>query len=167
MSGPAAGGGRSESSARVAGRSGSRHVDADDPVRQPNRNSASTCAICVLPIPVGPTNRKAPSGRVGSVNPALIEATRSTTLSTASSGRGRAARGKHARRSSGSGAGGIEERRAASPELAASVASTSLPPNVRFPLLRGLCGGRMGKPQEIPGLRDAGRETAARARAPP
>ena len=51
---------------------------------EPNRNSASVFAISVLPVPVGPTKRKTPSGRVGSVTPALIIAIRSTTQSTAS-----------------------------------------------------------------------------------
>ena len=45
----------------------------------PKRNAASDFAISVLPVPVGPTKRKTPSGRVGSVRPALIIAIRSTT----------------------------------------------------------------------------------------
>ena len=50
----------------------------------PNRYSASALAISVLPVPVGPTKSSTPSGRVGSVRPALSSATRSTTHSTAS-----------------------------------------------------------------------------------
>ncbi len=50
----------------------------------PNRNSASALAISVLPVPVGPTNSSTACGRVGSVSPALISATRSTMQSTAS-----------------------------------------------------------------------------------
>ena len=45
---------------------------------EPKRNSASAFASSVLPVPVGPTNRKTPSGRVGSVSFALISAIRST-----------------------------------------------------------------------------------------
>ena len=50
----------------------------------PNMYSARVLAISVLPVPVGPTSRKTPSGRVGSVRPALTSATRSTRQSTAS-----------------------------------------------------------------------------------
>ena len=50
----------------------------------PKRNSASAFAISVLPVPVGPTKRNTPSGRVGSVRLALIRAMRSTRQSTAS-----------------------------------------------------------------------------------
>ena len=46
---------------------------------EPKRNSASAFAISVFPVPVGPTKRNTPSGRVGSVTPALIIAIRSTT----------------------------------------------------------------------------------------
>ena len=51
----------------------------------PNSHSASALAISVLPVPVGPAKRKTPTGRVGSVTPAFIMATRSTRQSTASS----------------------------------------------------------------------------------
>ncbi len=48
-------------------------------------NSASVFASSVLPVPVGPTKRKTPSGRVGSVSPALTSAMRSTMTLTACS----------------------------------------------------------------------------------
>ncbi len=37
-------------------------------------NSLNAFAISVLPVPVGPTKRKTPSGRVGSVRPAFTSA---------------------------------------------------------------------------------------------
>ena len=52
---------------------------------EPNMNSASVFASSVLPVPVGPTKRNTPSGRVGSVSPALTSAIRSTMTPTASS----------------------------------------------------------------------------------
>ena len=53
-------------------------------VAEPNMYSASAFAISVLPVPVGPTSSSTPSGRVGSLSPALAIAMRSTTPSTAS-----------------------------------------------------------------------------------
>ena len=51
---------------------------------EPKTKALNAFAISVLPVPVGPTKRKTPSGRVGSVSPAFTSAIRSTRHSTAS-----------------------------------------------------------------------------------
>jgi hypothetical protein len=51
---------------------------------EPKTKALNALAISVLPVPVGPTKRKTPSGRVGSVSPAFTSAMRSTRQSTAS-----------------------------------------------------------------------------------
>ncbi len=51
---------------------------------EPKRYSASSLASCVLPTPVGPAKRNTPSGRRGSLSPALSSATERSTACTAS-----------------------------------------------------------------------------------
>ena len=51
----------------------------------PNRASVSARASSVLPTPVGPRNRKLPTGRFGSPSPARDRRTASATAATASS----------------------------------------------------------------------------------
>ncbi len=50
-----------------------------------NRNSARALVSSVLPTPVGPRNRKLPSGRFGSFRPARARRTASETAAKASS----------------------------------------------------------------------------------
>ena len=50
-----------------------------------NKFSAKAFANSVFPTPVGPKNKKEPSGRFGSCNPARERMTASLTASTASS----------------------------------------------------------------------------------
>ena len=61
------------------------HVEPHHPVRSPNSDSASALASSVLPTPVGPRNRKLPTGRSGSPSPARVRRTASATAATASS----------------------------------------------------------------------------------
>ena len=116
--------------------------------REPNRYSASALAISVLPVPVGPTNRKTPSGRVGSVRPALTSAMRSTRQSTASgwpSTRSRKKRAHVARASSGSSG---RASRAAGREARGEHASTSAASIVLAAGLGGLVRGGADEPQQ-------------------
>jgi hypothetical protein len=52
---------------------------------EPNRNSLTAFASSVLPVPVGPANKKTPIGLLGSLRPAFSMAMRPTIASTASS----------------------------------------------------------------------------------
>ena len=60
------------------------HVEAEEPVLRAEDERAERLCDLGLARPVGPTKRKTPSGRVGSVSPAFTSAIRSTRHSTAS-----------------------------------------------------------------------------------
>ena len=116
---------RRASAARSPG-SGTRSCRAGSSGRrEPNRYSASALAISVLPVPVGPTNSSTACGRVGSVSPALISATRSTMHSTAS-GCPITREAKNARSPSTSSRSRSSSSEAGSPERSVIVESTSL-----------------------------------------
>ena len=126
----------------------------------PNRNSARVFAISVFPVPVGPTKRNTPRGREGSVTPALIIAMRSTMQSTAS-GCSRTRSVKNAFTAS-SGSGAAASRSASgSPELAASVVSTSLPPNVAAPCSAASAAVAWASRRRFPGCATLGRNCCA------
>ena len=91
----------------------------------PNRYSASALAISVLPVPVGPTNSSTACGRVGSVSPALISATRSIMHSTAS-GWPITREAKNARSAPTSSRSRSSSSEAGRPERSVIVASTSV-----------------------------------------
>ncbi len=123
---------------------------------EPKRNSASAFAISVLPVPVGPTKRKTPSGRVGSVTPGLdhrnplddavdrvglLEDACSKNVRTSSRGAARRDRGARA---------GVPTRRERREHVAAREAAP--------PLLVGLGGGRSQESKDVAGRRDPGKE---------
>ena len=132
---------------------------------EPNRNSASAFAISVFPVPVGPTNRKTPSGRVGSVTPALIIAMRSTTASTASSCP-RTRRAKNSRVSSSR--SGIEASSISSgnPLDRLSAATRSVCPISACPLVAASTVAVRTRRRRFPGDEIRGRNCSASSCAP-
>ena len=122
---------------------------------EPKRNSASAFAISVFPVPVGPTKRKTPNGRVGSVTPALIIAIRSTMQSTASRC-SRTRRAKNVRTSSSGSGAAASSRASGSPELAAIVVSASRASKWSCSSSAASAAVGVDEAEQVPGLRDTG-----------
>ena len=123
----------------------------------PKRNSARVLAISVLPVPVGPTKRNTPSGRVGSVTPALIIAMRSTMQSTASGCS--STRSVKKERTSSSGSGAAASSSASGKPGARCQRGQHVPAVEARPVRLGRLGrGRVDESENISRLRDAREE---------